>query len=149
MVGDEVQKDHWGFCRMSCATCNPEAPAGELFLPLQLCEPGGRSLRIGSMEEDTQLHSGLAKGLLQARSAGSSSDAKQQTSMRPVMRLTFFELAMPSLDRRRIAFDLIFSLRPCTRGCAGIAPPCKFLRCACFQSMGAAMRFKHVKQSSM
>ena len=88
MVGDEVQKDHWGFCRMSCATCNPEAPAGEHFLRLHLCEPEGQSLRIGSMEENIQLHSGLAKGLLQARPAGSSSNAKQQTSMRPVMRVT-------------------------------------------------------------
>ncbi|KAK9839533.1 hypothetical protein WJX81_007657 [Elliptochloris bilobata] len=28
MVGDEGQKEHWGFCRLACATCSPEAPAG-------------------------------------------------------------------------------------------------------------------------
>ena len=148
MVGDKVQKDHWGFCRMSCATCNPEAPAGEHFLPLHLCEPGGRSSRVGSMQWDTQLRSGLAKGL-QARPEGSSSNAQATDKYAASDEAYFVKLAMPSLDRRRNAFDLIFSLRPCTRGCAGIAPPCEFVRCACFQSTGAAMRVKHVKQCTM
>jgi len=56
MVGDEGQVDHWGFCRLACAACVPDAPAGAPR-PVPAPSPGG-ALTLRSCDPGRPCRSG-------------------------------------------------------------------------------------------